>query len=299
MISSENQRFVGMSTTLLTPFDAAGEVDEAALRRLVDFQISSGVTRLCPTGVTGEAASLLDSERLRILEVVLDQAGDRALVLPDMGTEGLAHTLSLTKQAQAMGAHGVIVFTPYLDPPTDEGMIRYFNTVAESLSVPILMHNLPNRTTVDISPEVVAVLAEHPNIAGMKEGNQDVVRLRRVLHLVRDLDFVVLSGNDFLALPALLFGAHGHISVAGNVIPCQVSAIVEAALRGDFVTARDLYLKYAEFYRGVYFATNPIALKAAFRLAHFDVGDPRVPLSPLSEQKTKELEAVMQSLGIL
>jgi 4-hydroxy-tetrahydrodipicolinate synthase len=288
-----------MATTLLTPFDAAGDVDEAALRRLVDFQIESGVTRLCPTGVTGEAAALLDTERLRILEVVLDQAHGRALVIPDIGTECLARTLILAKEAERLGADAVLAFTPYLDPPTDEGLIRYYNTVADAVTVPLFLHNLPGRTLVDIKPEQVSVLASHPNIAGMKEGNGDIVRLNRVLQVTRDLDFVVLSGNDFLALPAMLMGAHGHISVAGNVIPRQVAAIVGAALQGDFVTARDLYMKYSEFYRAVYFATNPIALKKAFSLAHFEVGDPRVPLTPLSEHLTKELEATMYAKGIL
>lgn len=299
MISPENQRFAGMATTLLTPFDAEGAVDEAALRRLVDFQIESGVTRLCPTGVTGEAAALLDSERLRIFEVVLEQAAGRALVVPDIGTECLARTVSLARTAQSMGAPAVLAFTPYLDPPTEEGMVRYYHHLAEALEVPVLMHNLPGRTTVDLKPDTIGVLAKHPNIAGMKEGNLDVVRLVHVLNLVKDLDFVVLSGNDFLALPAMLLGAHGHISVAGNVIPRQIAAIVEAALAGDFITARDLYAKYSEFYRAVYFATNPIALKKAFSLAHFDVGDPRIPLTPLAEQPAKELEAIMQSRGIL
>ncbi|KNE79027.1 MULTISPECIES: 4-hydroxy-tetrahydrodipicolinate synthase [Streptomyces] len=299
MISTANHRFIGAYTTLLTPFRPSGALDEDALRRLVDFQIANGVTRLCPNGVTGEAAALTDEEKLRITEICVEQAAGRAMVIPDIGTECLARTVELAQRAEALGADAVLAFTPYLDPPTERGLVAYFRQVADSVGIPLMMHNLPGRTTVDTSPEQVAELAAHPNIVGMKEGNQDIVRMRRVLHLVRDADFVVLSGNDFTALPTLLLGGHGHISVAANVMPRQSRSIVEAALADDYVTARDLYLKFAEFYRGIYFATNPIALKKAFSLAHFDVGEPRLPLTPFPEERTGELETIMKSCELL
>jgi 4-hydroxy-tetrahydrodipicolinate synthase len=299
MPSPQTNRFAGAHTTLLTPFLPDGALDEETLRRLVDFQIDNGVTHLCPNGVTGEAAALTDEEKLRITRICVGQAAGRAVVIPDIGTECLSRTVELAQGAEELGVDAVLAFTPYLDPPTNRGLIAYFEKVAESVRVPLLMHNLPGRTTVDISPDQVNELANHPNIVGMKEGNQDIVRLRRVLHLVRDADFVVLSGNDFTALPLLLLGGHGHISVAANVMPRQSRSIVEAALAGDFPTARDLYLKFAEFYRAIYFATNPIALKKAFSLAHFDVGDPRLPLTPLAEDRFGELEEIMKSCELL
>ncbi|MEU0600383.1 4-hydroxy-tetrahydrodipicolinate synthase [Streptomyces sp. NPDC006393] len=299
MISKSTRRFIGAYTTLLTPFQPSGDLDEQALRRLVDFQIDNGVTRLCPNGVTGEAAALTDREKLRITEICLEQAAGRAMVVPDVGTENLTRTLELAKAAERLGADAVLAFTPYLDPPTERGLVEYFRKIADSIGIPLLMHNLPGRTTVDTSPAQMAELAAHPNIVGVKEGNQDIVRMRRVLHLVRDADFVVLSGNDFTALPAMLLGGHGHVSVAANVMPRQSRSIVKAALAGDFVTARDLYLKFAEFYRAIYFATNPIALKKAFSLAHFDVGGPRLPLTPLPEDRVAELETIMKSCELL
>lgn len=299
MLSTDTRRYVGAYTTLLTPFAVSGAVDEEALRHLVDFQIDNGVTRLCPNGVTGEAAALTDEEKLRITQICVEQAAGRAMVIPDIGTENLTRTLELAEEAEKLGADAVLAFTPYLDPPTERGLVAYFRRVADSVGIPLLMHNLPGRTTVDISPNQVVELANHPNIIGMKEGNQDIVRLRRVLHLVRDADFVVLAGNDFTALPALLLGGHGHISVAANVMPRQSRSIVEAALAGDFATARDLYLKFAEFYRGIYFATNPIALKKAFSLAHFEVGEPRLPLTPLPEDRFGELEMIMKDCELL
>lgn len=299
MISTANHRFVGAYTTLLTPFGPTGEIDEETLRRLIDFQLDSGVIRLCPTGVTGEAAALTDEEKLRIAAVCVEHVAGRASVIPDVGTECLSRTIKLAKGAEELGAEAVLAFTPYLDPPTDRGLVAYYQKVADSIGIPLLMHNLPGRTTVDISPDQIAELAAHPNIVGIKEGNQDVVRLRRVLHLVHDADFVVLSGNDFMALPLLLFGGHGHISVAANVMPRQSRSIVEAALANDFVTARDLYLKFAEFYRGIYLATNPIALKKAFSLAHFNVGNPRLPLTPLPEERISELEVIMKTCDLL
>lgn len=299
MISTGNTRFIGLYTTLLTPFKPSGGLDEEGLRRLVEFQINSGATRLSTSGVTGEAAALTDAEKLRMAEICVDQAAGRAMIIPDIGTESLIRTLELAKAAEALGVDAVLVFTPYLDPPTERGLVAYFEKVADSVNVPVIMHNLPGRTTVDMSPDQILELAAHPNIAGLKEGNQDIVRLRRVLHLVRDSDLVVLSGNDFTALPAMLFGGHGHISVAANVIPRQSRSIVEACLSHDFVTARDLYLKYAEFYRAIYFATNPIALKKAFSLAHFDVGDPRLPLTPLPKERVADLEAIMKECELL
>lgn len=294
MLSETTARFRGAHTTLMTPFDARGEVDEAVLRRIVDFQIASGAIRLCPNGVTGEAAALTDEEKLRITSIVVKQAAGRAMVIPDVGTECLRRTIDLARETQALGVDGLLAFTPFLDPPTDSGMVEYFTILADAVELPLLMHNLPARTTVDLKPHIAAQLADHPRIVGLKEGNQDVVRLRRLIHLLRDKDFVVLSGNDFTALVAMLFGGHGHVSVAANVIPRQSIAIVEAALRGDFVTASELYMKYAEFYRGIYLATNPIALKRAFSLAHFEVGDPRVPLTPLSAADEQELVATMR-----
>lgn len=299
MLSTQTRRFVGAYTTLLTPFDASHALDEEALRRLIEFQIDNGVTRLCPNGVTGEAAALTDEEKLRITQICVEQSAGRAMVIPDIGTENLTRTVELAKEAEQLGADAVLAFTPYLDPPTERGLVAYFHKVAEAVTIPLLMHNLPGRTTVDISPSQVAELANHPNIIGMKEGNQDIVRMRRVIHVVRDADFVLLSGNDFTALPAMLLGGHGHISVAANVMPRQSRSIVEAALAGDFSTARDLYLKFAEFYRAIYFATNPIALKKAFSLARFEVGDPRLPLTPLAQERFGELESIMKDCELL
>ncbi|AJR05307.1 putative dihydrodipicolinate synthase [Photobacterium gaetbulicola Gung47] len=299
MISNSTKRFIGAYTTIITPFDEKNNIDEVSLRKLVEFQISSGVKRICPNGVTGEAAALTDEEKIRVTEIVFDQSRGRAMVIPDIGTECLQRTIDLAQRVEKIGVEAVLAFTPYLDPPTTRGMKEYFLALADSISIPLMIHNLPGRTTIDISPQTVNELAEHPRIIGIKEGNQDMVRMGNLISLVKNKDFVVLSGNDFMALLTLLLGGHGHISVAANVIPRQSIAIVDAALNNDFVTARDLYTKYHDFFKGIYLSTNPIALKSAFSLIHFDVGNPRLPLTPLEESKEDELRHLLTQCELI
>lgn len=299
MLLQRAANFCGAYTTLMTPFKENGDIDEGVLRKLVEFQIANGAERLCPNGVTGETAALTDDEKIKIVEIVVESADGRALIVPDMGTECLKRTIELAKAAEKIGVDAVLAFTPYLDPPTKEGHYQYFVTLADQLSVPLLMHNLPSRTTIDLPPETTTKLADHPNIVGIKEGNQDVVRMRHMISLVKDKDFVVLCGNDSLALVSMLLGGHGHISVSANVIPKQCIEITKAALAGDFLRAREIYLQYADFFKGIYIATNPIALKEAFNMLHFNVGGPRLPLTRLNSEQIKELKSTLVKVGLL
>ncbi|SFC19198.1 4-hydroxy-tetrahydrodipicolinate synthase [Pragia fontium] len=285
----------GIFTTLITPFNAKGDICEKTLKKLVDFQINHGITKLCPNGVTGETAALTDEEKIKIVDITHRYADGRAMIIPDMGTECLARTKSLISEAEKIGVSAVLAFTPYLDPPTKAGIEAYFLNIAEDSNIPLLIHNLPDRTTVDISIDSISVLAKHPHIAGMKEGNQSIRRFGELLEVTKNQDFVVLSGNDFSALPAMLLGAHGHISVAANIIPRIMASIATAAINNnDFVTARELYKKYHPLFRAMYLSTNPIAVKEIFKRCHFDCGPTRLPLTALEIDKFETLNMLIK-----
>lgn len=282
----------GTYTTIITPFDENNKICEKTLKKIIDFQISNGIRKICPNGVTGETAALTDEEKIKIAEICFKYSEGRAIVIPDMGTENLSRTKLLFEEAKRIGIKTVLAFTPYLDPPTKLGMEKYFLELADNCNIPFMIHNLPGRTTVDISIDSVIKLAKHPNIVGMKEGNKNIIRFGELIEATRKLDFVVLSGNDFTALPAMLLGADGHISVAANIIPRQISTIVDSALNGDFVTARDIYAKYHPLFRAMYLSTNPIAVKEIISRCHFECGKPRLPLTELDSDKKFQLDTL-------
>lgn len=283
---------VGTYTTIITPFDKDNNICEKTLRKIIDFQISNGIRKLCPNGVTGETAALTDEEKVKIAEICFKYSDGRAVIIPDMGTENLSRTKLLFEEARKIGITTVLAFTPYLDPPTKLGMEEYFLELADDCDIPFMIHNLPGRTTVNIDIGSVSKLAKHPNIVGIKEGNQDIVRFGELIEATRKLEFVVLSGNDFTALPAMLLGAKGHISVAANIIPRQISTIVNSALKSDFLTARDLYAKYHPLFRAMYLSTNPIAVKEIISKCHFECGKPRLPLTELDADKKDKLDVL-------
>lgn len=294
----KSEKVRGAYVTLITPFKENGDIDEECLKKLVNFQIDNGIRGICPTGVTGETAALTDEEKIKVSEIVIKETNGRVQVIPDIGTECYKRTLKLAKECEKMGAETVIMFTPYLDIPTQEGLYIYFSDMADSLNIPLLLHNVPGRTNVDMLPGLIARLADHGNIIGIKDGNTTLEHVSETLFLTRGKDFSVLTGKDTLGYPLLRLGGHGHISVAANLIPDKIVKIIEHSAKGNFDEALKIYASFYEFFKHLYIETNPIPMKTAMNEILFPVGKPRIPLTPISEVGYKNLMRALQKVGL-
>lgn len=287
----------GAYVTLITPFMENGDIDTACIRKLVSFQIENGVRGICPMGVTGETAALTDDEKLKVIELVVQEVNGRVQVIPDVGTECYTRTLRLAKECEKMGVDAIIVFTPYLDLPTVPGLYKYYHDIADSLNTPMLLHNVPGRTNVDMSPELISRLADHQNIIGIKDGNTNLEHVSETVMLTKGKDFSVLTGKDTLGYPLLRLGGHGHISVAANLIPDKIVKIIEYSGQGNFEAAQDIYNTYYDVFRFLYVETNPIPVKYAMNKVLFNVGTPRIPLTPMSKENAAKFDEVLEKFA--
>src|SRR5436853_1094630 len=229
--------FTGVGTALVTPFTKAGTLDEAAVRRLGRRQIEAGVHFLCPCGTTGENPTLTDAERLRIVEILVDEAGGKVPILAGAGGYDTKEVIRLAREMARAGVSGFLSVTPYYNKPTQEGLYQHYRAFADSTSLPIVVYNVPGRTGVNVEVATLVRLADIPNIAGVKEASGNVSQMCEVCRAVPP-NFIVLSGDDALTLPLLAGRGPGLISVAANEIPTEMVAMVEAAERNDFAAPR-------------------------------------------------------------
>jgi len=279
---------------LATPF-RDGKVDEAALRRLVDFQLEGGTDVLVPCGTTGEAPTLSPDERQRVTAVVVEQARGRAPVVAGGPGNDTAASVDATRRAKAAGASGILAVTPYYNKPTQEGHVRHLAAIAE-VGLPVIAYNVPSRTGADLLPETLARLHREKIIVGVKEATGSLLRLLDILELTHG-ELPTLSGDDFTVAPFILTGGLGVISVSANVAPRQMKALVTAALQGDRARAVAEQLRLQPLHRALFVESNPIPLKAA--LAELGLCQPelRLPLTPLSESHLPALRAALAQLG--
>jgi 4-hydroxy-tetrahydrodipicolinate synthase len=248
--------FSGVYTALVTPFTEGGEVDFQGLEALVEFNIAGGVDGLVPVGTTGESPTLRPEEHLRVIETVVAKAAGRCKVVAGTGANSTAEAVELTEAAKAFGIDGTLQVTPYYNKPNASGLVQHFAAVAD-LGVPVVLYNVPGRSAVEIPLEVVAELAQHPDVVSVKEAAGSVERVTQIKALC---DIEVLSGDDALALAMIKEGACGVISVASNLIPSQVVALIHAALSGDMATAEELHQKYEKLFSDLFIDTNPIPI---------------------------------------
>lgn len=289
--------FQGSFTAIVTPFKD-GELDEAAFRGLIDFQIEGGSHGIVPCGTTGESATLSHGEHHRVVEVAIEQAAGRVPIIAGTGSNSTRESISLTKHAERAGANGCLVITPYYNKPNPQGLYEHFKAVAEATSLPIIMYNVPSRTGRNMMPDEVARAAEIPNIVGIKEATGDLSQVSDVIGLCPD-DFVVLSGDDFTVLPLISLGGKGVITVTGNVAPGKMAGMCDAALKGDWKQAREIHYYLRPVYKAMFFETNPIPAKTALKLMGKITGEVRMPLAPMSEANEARLAAVLKEAGLL
>jgi len=288
--------FAGVGVAIVTPF-RDGNLDQAKLREQIEFQIQAGVNVLVPVGTTGESPTLTHDEHQRVISEVVQMAAGRCKVMAGTGSNSTAEALSLTKWAAKEGADASLQVAPYYNKPTQEGFYQHFKAIAEAIDIPHCIYNIPGRSAKNIEPETIARLAEIGNITMVKEATGSLDQCSQVLNLT---NLTVLSGDDSLTLPMMSIGAEGVISVAGNIVPKDLIALVQAAAAGDYAKARQLHHKLFPLCRDMLsLATNPIPVKAAMQLLGRDTGEMRLPMTPLNEREFAALTKTLHGYGLL
>ena len=288
----------GTFTAIVTPFRRDGSLDETALRTLVDRQIEGGVDGLVPCGTTGESATMSTAERVRVIEVVREQSDSRVRVLAGAGGNSTAAVVELAKQIDQLSVDGVLIVVPYYNKPTQEGLYQHFATVADAVEAPVVMYNVPGRTSSNMTAETALRLAEHGNIAGTKEASG---ALTQVMEIIRGAPsgFSILSGEDNLAVPIIALGGHGVVSVASNEAPAMMSEMVRSALEGKMTEARELHYKLLGLMNVNFIETNPIPVKAALAMMGLIEEQYRLPLVPISEANREKLHLELMKLDLV
>jgi 4-hydroxy-tetrahydrodipicolinate synthase len=256
--------FSGAFTALITPFKN-GEVDVENLEDLVEFQIRQGVNGLVPCGTTGETPALSEEEDRLVIETAVHVSGGQVPVIAGTGSNSTHMAIKYTRMAEEAGADGSLQVAPYYNKPTQEGLFRHFAAIAESTSLPLILYNIPSRTSVTLSAETVARLAEIPTIVGIKDSTLSVSTVSDVRRLCGE-EFAILSGDDPMTLPVMSLGGNGVISVASNIAPAAISEMVKALNSEDFERGRELHYELFPLFRALFLETNPIPVKAAASL---------------------------------
>jgi 4-hydroxy-tetrahydrodipicolinate synthase len=289
--------FKGAITAIVTPFKN-GQLDEEAYRELIEFQIKGGVHGIVPCGTTGESATLSHTEHKRVVEICIDQVKKRLPVIAGTGSNNTAESLELTQHAEQAGADAALMITPYYNKPTQEGLYQHYKTVASQTKIPIVVYNVPSRTSVNLLPGTVARLAQIPNIVGIKEATGDLKQCSKVLELCGDR-ITVISGDDFTVLPLMAVGGQGVISVVSNVAPGDMAGMCNAFLAGDLARARELHFKMWPLMEAMFLETNPTPAKTALKFMGKITGEVRQPLCPMSAANDDKLRQVMQKYGLI
>ena len=295
--SWRREMFSGTFTALVTPF-RNDEVDVEALESMVEFQIQHGVSGLVPCGTTGETPAMSEEEDRVVVETVVRVANGRVPVVAGTGSNSTDIAIKYTRMAQEVGADGSLQVAPYYNKPTQEGLYRHFAAIAESTDLPLILYNIPGRTSVTISAETVASLAEIPNIVGVKDSTLSMNMISDVISLCGE-EFDVLSGDDPMTLPLISLGGVGVISVASNVAPGAVSDMVKALLEGDWDRGRELHYELLPLFRALFVETNPIPVKTAASLLGLCSDEMRLPLIPMNGENLRRLQETMDRFAHL
>jgi len=291
-------QFIGCGTALVTPFQPDFSLDEAALRKLVQRQIRGGVDFLVPCGTTGESPTLTRREHLRVVEITLEESAGRVPVLAGAGGYNTQEVSDLARELESLGADGLLSVTPYYNKPTQEGLYQHYRAIARSTRLPIVLYNVPGRCGTNLEPSTVKRLAEIENIVGIKEASGSISQMAALANAVPD-DFVILSGDDAIALPLFALGGRGVISVASNEIPVEMAQLCHHGLRGEFDEARAIHRKYLPLMEINFIESNPIPVKAALALMGLLEPVWRLPMVAPKAENLMRIQAVLESLQLV
>jgi 4-hydroxy-tetrahydrodipicolinate synthase len=289
--------FKGSITALITPFKN-GSLDEEALRRFVDWQITEGTHGLVPTGTTGESPTLNFDEHKRVIDITIETARGRVPVIAGTGSNATDEAIELSTHAEKSGADGILIVNPYYNKPTQEGLFQHFKAINDKVGIPIVIYNIPGRTNVDMSVETMARVYELKNVVGVKDATANLARVSQQ-RAAMGAEFNQLSGEDATALGFTAHGGHGCISVASNIAPRLCSEFQNALMKGDFPAALKMQDRLMPLFDAMFVETNPGPVKYAASRLGLCSAEMRLPLTPVSEQTKKTVDAVLVKVGLL
>jgi 4-hydroxy-tetrahydrodipicolinate synthase len=289
--------FEGVLPAIITPFkrNPARGLDIPGLEQNIGFLLSRGIHGIVPCGSTGESATLTFEEHEKVISVAVEKVNGKIPVLAGTGSNNTAEAIRLTKAAKDIGADGVLVISPYYNKPNRAGLVKHYTKLAD-LDIPVVVYNVPGRTGQNLEPDLIAELAQHPNIVGVKEASGNIGQISRIIEETQDVDFSVISGDDNITLPIMALGGTGVISVAANVDPARMVAMYEAMKKGDSQKALVLHFALSPLFRSMFIATNPIPVKKAVELMGMAGGPVRLPLDELDEKRTEQLRKVLATI---
>lgn len=291
-------QFQGAFVAIVTPF-TAGTIDEKELIGLIEFQIAGGTHGIVPCGTTGESATMSHEEHHRVVELTIKTVNGRVPVIAGTGSNSTTETIELTSHAKKAGASGALIITPYYNKPSQEGLYQHFKAVAAAVDIPIILYNVPGRTSVNMLPATVARCAKIPNIVGIKEATGDLNQISEVIRLCPD-DFIVMSGDDFTAMATVAIGGKGVISVTSNVAPADMAGLMNASLAGDFAKARQIHYKIFPLIQAMFYDTNPVPAKTTLALmGKISAANPRLPLWEMSGAPLDKLKKAVAEYGLV
>ncbi|MCC0685922.1 4-hydroxy-tetrahydrodipicolinate synthase [Clostridioides sp. ZZV15-6383] len=289
--------FKGSAVALITPFTKDNKVDFDKLGELVEYQIANGTDAIVSCGTTGEANTMTDEEQLATIKYVVEKVNKRVPVIAGSGSNDTMHSVNLSQEAEKLGVDALLIITPYYNKANKAGLKRHFETIANSVKLPIILYNVPGRTCVNISPSLIVELAKIDNIVAVKEASGDLGQVAEIASLVPD-DFAIYSGNDDTILPLLSLGGQGVISVLANVCPQETHDLVAKFFEGDIEGSRKLQLGMDALIAALFIEVNPIPVKTAMNLLGFNVGDLRLPLAEMDPANLEVLKKELVNFGL-
>lgn len=294
----KNTIFTGAGVAIVTPMNADGSINFDKLGKLIDFNIDNGTDAIIICGTTGESATMTDEEHVECIKYAIEKTAGRVPVIAGTGSNHTEYAVNLSKHAEQMGADALLCVTPYYNKTSQAGLIAHFTAIAEAVDIPIILYNVPSRTGVNILPETLAKLAEIPNIAAVKEASGNISQVAKIAALCGDkLD--IYSGNDDQIIPVMALGGKGVISVLSNCMPKETHDIASLCLENKYEEARALANKLLDFTNALFCDVNPIPVKQALNFMGFEVGECRLPLINMSDEKAAALKSEMEKVGLV
>tara|TARA_B100000315_G_scaffold258162_1_gene309307 strand:+ start:3516 stop:4388 length:873 start_codon:yes stop_codon:yes gene_type:complete len=289
--------FQGSFVALVTPFKN-GKIDEDALKNLIEFQISNGTNGIVPCGTTGESATLSIEEHNQVVDVAVGAVNGRIPVIAGAGSNSTGEAIKMTRHAKDAGANAALLITPYYNKPSQEGLYQHFKKIAEDVDIPIIVYNVPGRTSVNMLPATTARLSEIKNIVGIKEATGNLQQVSETIKLCGE-NFSVISGDDANILPIMAAGGKGVISVTANIAPDKIAALCKACLDGNFSEARKLHYELLDLNNSMFIETNPVPVKTTLSLMGKVTGELRLPLTPMNNENLSKLKNLLKKSGII
>ncbi len=289
-------KITGVLPALITPFTTERMIDETGFREHIEYVVEQGVSGIVPCGTTGESATLTSEEHEQLINIAIDASN--VPVIAGTGSNNTADAVRFTCHAADAGADAALLITPYYNKPNKNGIIAHFEAIASAADLPLILYNIKSRTGINLEPDLIAKLAEIPGVIGVKEASGDLAQVSRVIELTRDMDFIVISGDDALTLPIMSLGGVGVISVVANIAPAQTAAFTDAILRNDYEGARRHHYLLAPLVRAMFIETNPIPVKTASNMLGMSGGPLRLPLASMNAENEQKLHDALSAFGL-